>query len=234
MNKYSYIIVDDTEIDRLTTSAFLSNSTFLEQKGSFSTPLEAIEYLKSKKIDVVFLDIDMPEMSGIDFMKSIENSPVCIFITSHPEFALEGFELDALDYILKPIQKTRFETCMKRLEDYLEITYKSKLFDISYGDSMIVVKDGYSQTKVNLQEIIYLEALKDYTRLITKDKKYTVRGTIGNLLETEHFQKFIRIHKSYAIQKLFVQQIKNDCVHINEELLLPIGRKYKENLSLLL
>jgi len=234
MNKYSYIIVDDSEIDRLTAQAFLSNYQFLEHKGSFSNPIVALNELQTTLTDVVFLDIDMPEMSGIDFLKSLKNSPVCIFITSHPEFAIEGFELDALDFIVKPIQKQRFETCMKRLEDYLEIKHKSKLFDITYGDSMIVVKDGYSQTKVNLQEIIYLEALKDYTRLITKDKKYTIRGTIGNLLETEHFQKFIRIHKSYAIQKMFVEKVKNDFVHLDELTVLPLGRKYKENLHLLL
>ena len=163
-----------------------------------------------------------------------DSSLSCIFITSHPEYALEGFELDALDYMIKPINKNRFESCMKRLEDYLEITYKSKLFDISYGDSMIVVKDGYSQTKVNLQEILYLEALKDYTRLITHDKKYTVRGTIGNLLEIEHFQRFIRIHKSFAVQKHVIKQIKNDLVYLNETIILPIGRKYKDNLKLLL
>jgi len=234
MKKYTYIIVDDTELDRLTTSAFLSSYQFLEQKGTFSNAFDAMAFLKNSPIDVVFLDIDMPEMSGIDFIRQLENAPTCIFITSHPEFALEGFELDALDYIVKPIQKNRFETCMKRLEDYLEITQKSKLFDITYGESMIVVKDGYSQSKVNLQEIMYLEALKDYTRIITNDKKYSVRGTIGNLLDSDHFNKFIRIHKSYAVQKIFVKQIKNDLLFVNEKISLPIGRKYKENLSLLL
>lgn len=234
MNKYTYIIVDDSEIDRLTTSAFLTNCSFLECKGTFENPLKALEFLKSNKIDVLFLDIDMPELSGLDLFREIEQNSVCIFITSHPEYAIEGFELDALDFLVKPIQRERFDTSIKRLEDYLEIKHKSKLFDHTYGDAMIIIKDGLSQTKVNLNEIMYLEALKDYTRLVTESKKHTVRGTIGQLLEKEHFENFVRIHKSFAIQRIFVQKLKNDYIVVTDQLQLPVGRKYKENLASLL
>lgn len=234
MNKYTYVIIDDSEIDRLTTSAFLSNFSFLECKGTFENPLSALNYLKINKIDVLFLDIDMPELSGLELYREIEQNSVCIFITAHPDYALDGFELNALDFLIKPIQRDRFDASIKRLEDYLEIKHKSNLFDHTYGDAMIIIKDGLTQSKVNLNDIMYLEGLKDYTRLVTKSRKHTVRGTIGQLLEKDHFENFVRIHKSFAIQRIFVQKLKNDSVVVTDQLELPVGRKYKENLASLL
>ena len=234
MNTYTYIIIDDSEIDRLTTSAFLNSILFLESKGSFSNAFTALEFLKTTKVDVIFLDIDVPAMTGIEMVKKLNDDFIFIFITSHPEYALEGFELEALDFLVKPINKLRFEHCLRRLEDYLKIRYKSKLFDISYGDSMLLIKDGTTKVKVDLTDIMYLEALKDYTRIITKDKKFIIRGTIGNVLEKSNFDKFIRIHKSFAIQRIYVHSVKSDMVFINEKHNLPVGRKYKENLVLLM
>lgn len=230
MQNYSYIVVDDSEIDRLTTTAFLSNCSFLECKGTFDNPISALKHLKLNKVDVLFLDIDMPELSGLDLFREIEQNSVCIFITSHPEYAIEGFELEALDFLVKPIQRERFETSIKRLKDYLEIKHKSKLFDHTYGDATIIIKDGTSQSKISVNDIMYLEALKDYTRIVTESKKHTIRGTIGQIIENEHFDNFVRIHKSYAVQPIYVEKLKNDFVVIKNQLMLPIGRKFRENL----
>ncbi|HMF69848.1 MAG TPA: LytTR family DNA-binding domain-containing protein, partial [Flavitalea sp.] len=177
--------------------------------------------------DVLFLDIDMPGISGLELRKKLDVVPACIFITSHPEYALEGFEATALDFLVKPIKSERFERAMERLQHFLEIHSKAALLDYTLGDDTLFIKDGHDHIKLQLHEIIYLEALKDYTGIVTINKKYCVLSPLGNLLKEKAFKSFIRIHRSYAVQKHFINKITAKAVTVNN-LLLPIGRSYKE------
>jgi len=202
--------------------------------GVFESAAKALAFIqKNESPDVLFLDIDMPGMSGLDLRKELEQIPACIFVTSHPEFALEGFEIAALDYIVKPLKADRFAKAMGRLEQFLEIHYKAELLDYTLGEDTLFIKDGHNHIKLQLFEIIYLEALKDYTGIVTRKKKYCVLTPLGNLLKEKAFQTFIRIHRSYAIQKHFIKEISAKEIMINE-MLLPIGRSYKEAVERLL
>lgn len=225
--QHNCIIIDDDEIDRLTALAFLKKYDFLKIAGIYSSALEAIETLNSGQIDIVFSDIDMPEMNGLDLRKAFLNIPACVFITSFPDYAVESFEAEALDFIVKPLKADRVEKCIERIQKYFEIRQKATLFEKSLGADTFFIKDGHNQIKINLHEVLYLEALKDYTRIITKSKKHAVLISLGNLLQEPTFQSFRRIHRSYAVQPNFIDSFTSQVVVI-QNITLPIGRSYKD------
>ncbi len=226
-HSHNCIIIDDDEIDRLTSLAFVKKHPFLRILGVFSSGSEAISAIENQQIDVILSDIDMPEMSGLAFRAKMKHIPVCIFITAFPEYAAESFEVDAFDFLVKPIKAERFEHCMNRVQKYFEIKQKAELFEHSLGGNTIFIKDGHQQIKLNLHEIIYLEALKDYTRIITATNKYSVLTSIGNLLLETAFHSFIRIHRSFAVQPNYIDRISSQSIDIHG-FTLPVGRSYKD------
>ncbi len=234
MQQYNCVIIDDDEIDRLTVVSFAKKFSNLNIIGVFESTIEASRILDNSPIDVLFLDIDMPEENGLDFRKKMADVPVCIFITAHPEHAVESFELETLDFIVKPVKMERFSQTIKRIEEFMSIKHKAQLFESSIGGDVIYIKEGHQQTKVKLHEILYLEALKDYTLVVTTQKRHCVLSSIGTLLKEEHFQSFVRIHRSFAVQKQFVKKINPYEVELNNNVLIPIGRSYKDNLNVLL
>ena len=233
MKKYNCIIVDDDEIDRLTVLSFAKKFPILNILGVFESAEDALSIIKKEKIDILFLDIDMPGLNGIEFRKNALEIPVCVFITAHPEHAVESFQIETLDFIVKPLKLDRFTQTMSRIEEFMEIKLKASLFEASIGGDTIYIKEGHEQTKVKLHEILYLEALKDYTLVITDKKRHCVLSSIGNLLKEDHFQSFIRIHRSFAVQKQFIQKINSTEILLNNNISIPVGRSYKDNLNLI-
>jgi DNA-binding LytR/AlgR family response regulator len=146
---------------------------------------------------------------------------------------VESFELDTLDFIVKPVKFERFAQTMTRIEDYMELRLKASLFESSIGGDTIYIKEGHEQTKVKLHDILYLEALKDYTKIITSQKRHCVLSTLGSLLKEEHFSSFVRVHRSYAVQKQYVEKIGAQEIVLNNQTMIPVGRSYKDNLKLL-
>lgn len=231
--KYSCVIIDDDEIDRLTVLSFAKKFAVLDILGVFESAEDALPFIGKEKVDILFLDIDMPGLNGIDFRKQTLEIPICIFITAHPEHAVESFQIETLDFIVKPLKLDRFAQTVSRIEEFMEVRLKASLFEASIGGDTIYIKEGHEQTKVKLHEILYLEALKDYTLIITDKKRHCVLSSIGNLLKEDHFQSFIRIHRSYAVQKQFIQKINSTEIILNNNISIPIGRSYKENLNLI-
>jgi DNA-binding LytR/AlgR family response regulator len=231
--KFNTIIVDDNEIDRLTVLSYAKKFPVLNIIGVFSCAEDASVVIHHSQVDVIFLDIDLPGLSGVELRKNAQEIPVCVFITSHPEFAVESFELDTLDFLVKPINFNRFESTMKRIEEFMEIRQKADLFESSIGGDIIYIKEGHEQTKVKLHDILYIEALKDYSLIITSQKRHCVLSSIGNILKEVHFQSFIRVHRSFAVQKQFIQTINTHDLILNNQIIIPIGRSFKDNLSLL-
>ena len=229
--KYTCIIIDDDEIDRLTVVSFAKKFPVLDILGVFESADEALPFIDTTDIDILFLDIDMPGLSGIEFRKKALEIPVCIFITAHPEHAVESFEIETLDFIVKPLKLDRFSQTVSRIEEFMEVKLKASLFEASIGGDTIYIKEGHEQTKVKLHEILYLEALKDYTLIITNKKRHCVLSSIGNLLKEDHFQSFIRIHRSFAVQKQFIQKVNSSEIILNNDIAIPVGRSYKENLN---
>lgn len=231
--EYKCFIVDDNLTDRLTTVSFVRKYSFLKIEGVFDGARPTIEAATKSFPDVVFLDIDMPEINGLDLRVHLEKVKACIFITAYPDYALPAIEVSALDFLIKPINAERFETSMTRLKYYLDIQHKAELFDHTSEADSLFIKDGHSRIKIQFSDIIYLEALKDYTGIITKEKKYCVLTSLGNILEEKFFRNFIRIHRSYAVPRQMIQKINSNEIIVHG-MALPIGRSYKESLTKLL
>lgn len=231
-NIYSCFIVDDDEVDRLTITSYVRRHPFLQIAGVFESANEALVAAEKSIPDVLFLDIDMPGTNGLDLRRQLEKVPACIFITTFPDYAVESFEVSALDFIVKPVNAERFARCMTRLETFLTIQHKAALLDFNLGGDVVFIKEGHDHIKVHLSEIVYLEALRDYTSIVTVNKKYYALSTLGNLLEQKVFQAFIRIHRSYAVQKHFISRISTKEVEVIG-MKLPVGRSYKESLDYL-
>lgn len=232
MNKpIRYITIDDNIVDQLTLHEYAKQFPFLQNKGSFNSPVDGLTAISNIAPDLIFLDIEMPGMNGVELLKLIkEKVSVAIFITSHPEYALEGFELSAFDYILKPLTEERFRASMNRLQDYWAMKQNAATYEVLVEQEFIVIKEGYVQTKLPQHEIIYLEAMQDYTKVVTEKKNYLTLTTLTAFLERLSPQKFKRIHRSYAValNKVTAGGGYNiSCGKFN----LPIGKTYRSEIS---
>ena len=234
MKKHTCIIIDDVEIDLLMVKLFVEKYTDFEILGAFQSAPKAIAIMENNTVDVIFIDIDMPNINGIEFRKKFIDIPVCVYITSHPEFAVESFELDALDFIVKPVTSERFLHTLKRINDFLELKNKADLYETTIGKESIFIKEKNVETKISISDVIYLEALKNYTILYTESSNYRILQNIGLLLKDKNFDNFIRIHKGFAVQKHLIQKISNQEVTLLNFTKIPVGRSYKENLNSML
>nr|MBP7558723.1 response regulator transcription factor [Chitinophagaceae bacterium] len=224
------MVVDDNTVDRKTVISFLMDYPFIHISGEFESPLEAIKATRNKTPDAIFLDIDMPEMTGLELRQQLMHIPACIFITSYPDYAIEGFEMAALDFLVKPFSGERFAKTLKRLQEYIAIHTGAHKPAHSVADDSIFIKEGDSHVKLQQHEILYLEALKDYTGIITAQKKYLVLSPLGTLIKEKPFGEFIRIHRSYAVHRGQVKKIMPGQVIVHD-ITLPVGRAFKDILK---
>jgi len=221
-----YAIIDDDETDRMLIEAFAQSHKELQLQGNFGHPLEAVSFINTYAPDLIFLDIEMPVINGIDFLRSLKNPPLCIFITSHPEFAIEAFELFALDYILKPITEERFHSTIARAKSFLEIKQKALEYEHHIEQDIVVIHEGYETHRIPLSDILYLEALKDYTRIFTKSKSYITLGNLSRTLESFNIPTFTRVHRSYAVNSKHIESFVENNIRIkNTE--IPVGKTYR-------
>jgi DNA-binding LytR/AlgR family response regulator len=230
-NDITCIVVDDDLVDRLMTLSFLKDYPQIKVLGSYSSSAEALDACKKLAPDVLFLDIDMPELNGLQLRGQLMQIPACVFITSFPEYALDGFEVEAFDFIVKPFTSERFEKMINRLQEYFLIRNKSELLSHTLGADTIFIKEGTRQIKLQLHEVIYLEAMKDYTSINTVGKRYMVLESLSHLIKERGFANFIRIHRSYAVQKHYIKQYNSLKVTLANECILPVGRNFKETLQ---
>lgn len=234
MKPFDCIIVDDDEMDRLVVVSYAKRFSSLQIVGAFDSAEKALAFLGNNTVDVAFLDIEMPGASGLQLREKALQVPVCVFISSHSESAAETFELQTLDFIVKPFKFPRFEQTMKRIEEFMEVRLKASLFESSIGGDVVYVKTGHNQIKVKLHEILYLEALKNYTILVTEGKRHCVLSNLGEILQEEKFSSFIRIHRSFAVQKQFIQKIGSQEIELKNNAIIPVGRSFKETVNGLL
>jgi DNA-binding LytR/AlgR family response regulator len=226
-----YVIIDDDEIDRAVVETEAAKFSFLQKIASCCNPLEAIEIITRFNPDIIFLDIEMPDFSGMDLLrKKITITSLTVFITSHPEFALESYELEAFDYLLKPLSSERFARCAFRLHDFYKMRVKAFAFDTEQEKDFIIVKQGYDKYKISIHDILYLEAMKDYTRITTVAQQYLVLTTLNGIIEKLPADIFVRIHRSYVVNKKKVDAIQKNKISI-QSYVLPVGKLYKHALN---
>jgi DNA-binding LytR/AlgR family response regulator len=225
------VIIDDEPAAIDVLKFHLSSIPFVVLKKTFRDPLDALEYLPEHKIDVMFLDINMPKLSGISFPKFLQNPPLIIFTTAYSEYALESYDLKAVDYLLKPIEFNRLlQAVMKAkqlLEKNISITTSSSKISPDISKQTIFIKSGSEFHQLFVQSIEYIESDGNYVTFYTDKRPILARYKISEVLELLPKEYFTRIHRSYIVALKHLETIKKHCVVIdNKE--IPISSKYRE------
>ena len=228
MNKIQCLLVDDEPpaVELLTKYASMIDQ--LEVVGTSYSAVKAFDMLKDKKIDLMFVDIRMPVLNGIDFIKTLKNPPAIILTTAYREYALDGYDLDIIDYLLKPIAFNRFLKAIDRYRNRI-ITPIIKTPPPSNQADHLFVNVNRTHHKVILNDILYIESLKDYVRIHTKKDRLVVKGNLGSFMKQIPDNRFIRIHRSFAIALAFIESYNQQEVEIAGQK-LPIGSSYREAL----
>lgn len=224
------MIIDHDELDRLVLQHHLRQYENIEIIASFDSAEKAVPYLEFP-IDLLITETCLTGMSGLEFRRLAHKIPACIFTGSHPELAVTAFELNAVDFIPKPLKTERFYNAMQKVFDFFRMKEKCECFDAILGESCLRIKENGTIFQISTADILYLEALKDYTRIVTHEKKYCILDSLGNLLHRNTFDSFVRIHRSYAIPRYLIRGKNSHQVELVHNIKLPIGRTYKDNLS---
>jgi two-component system, LytTR family, response regulator len=221
------LLVDDEPLALRVLDNHIEKIPWLEIAGTCQNPVDAYEILKSRKIDLLFLDIQMPELSGLDFLRTLTHPPLVIFTTAYRQFAADAYDLDGLDYLVKPIAFPRF---VKAVNKYLERQGNEKGIPISPGDlnekRSFFIRKGKEMIRVFVDEILYFESLKDYLQIFLKDEKFIYKARISDMEEELQDDHFLRIHKSYLVNTSKIRSVSPTEITI-EGIRLPIGRTYK-------
>lgn len=225
------LIVDDEPLAADIVESFVQKVPDLHLVAKLNTAGDAYACIKSEQVDLIFLDIQMPEINGLDLLKSIRNPPLVIFTTAFPNFALESYEIDAADYLLKPVSFERFIRAVEKAKERLSGRLEAASGSADDAPDYIFVKADGKHVRIILNEIYYVEGLKDYVVIHLKDSRIITHNTMKNiealLMKNEHF---IRIHRSYIINLNFVKEIEGNSFRIKDEL-LTIGTTFKDEVQ---
>jgi len=215
------IAIDDEPIALDIIKSHASKVPFITLQETFTDAFAAITYLQHHKIDLIFLDIKMPDISGIDFLKSLSKPPMVVFTTAYTEHAVQSFELDAVDYLLKPFSLSRFLKACNKAHELFNLRSEKQEAKTSH----IFIKDGYEQVKVELDEILYIEASGNYTQIQLKNKLLSSRITINDLADLLPKTDFIRCHRAFIVAKNKISRFDRSQIWIDEKV-IPIGATY--------
>jgi two-component system, LytTR family, response regulator len=216
------LVVDDEPLSQEVIADFVNACPELNLAGICNDALEAGEFLKTQPVDLLFLDINMPRLSGIGFVKSLKEPRLFVFVTAYPEYALEGFEVDAVDYLVKPVSFERFRKTVNRVLERIAKKAESK-------NGHILLRANKKDYRIEFENILYLEAQGDYVKFVTSEKTLMVHGTMKEFMEQLPENLFERIHKSYVIQLSKVEYLEGNTVKICDNK-LPVSLNYREQL----
>lgn len=227
---YSCLIIDDEALARQLIQNHLSKFPNIEIIQNFGSAVEAAAFFKNNTVDLLFLDIQMPKLSGIDFLKSLINPPKVIFTTAYSEFALEGYELNVIDYILKPITFERFEKAVNKVVEILNLENNFvEKSTTKIEETSIVIKSSHQLIKIEIADIIYIEGLHKYIKIVTKDKTYTTLFSLTAIENELPNSQFYRCHRSFIINLTKLKLIDGHQA-ILENMKVPISKTNKAEL----
>jgi DNA-binding LytR/AlgR family response regulator len=224
------IVVDDEPLALEILEDYIAKIPFLTLIKKCSSALEALECLKKEDIKLIFLDIQMPDLTGIQFMKVLPKTPDVIFTTAYSDYAIEGFNLNAVDYLLKPISFDRFLQAVNKYYD--RVTGKTQLNNNNEeneddSEKYIFIKTEYRIVKVNLKDVLYIEGLKDYIKIVTPKEQLLTLQSMKYMESTLPFRQFVRVHKSYIISIRHLETIERNKIKVKEKW-IPIGNTYRD------
>ena len=223
------IIIDDDKLSRRVIEEFINKTESLALLGSFSAAVEAINFLKQhENVDLIFLDIEMPEMSGIDFLDALKNLPQIIIVSAKGKYALNAFEYDVTDYLLKPVVYARF---YKAIDKAMSRVKKSNLSTI--GKEEIFIKKNSSLVRLRYDDILWVEALENYVIFNTFSEKFTIHFTMKAVEQKLPSIKFARVHRSFIVNTSAIKEIDDNAIIIQTSdgnKAIPIGKSYRDKL----
>lgn len=218
------IAIDDEPLALKIITHFCDEIDFMQLEKTFTKPSEAIKYLKKFPVDLLFLDIQMPSKNGLDFYKMLEQETMVIFTTAYSEYAVEGFNVNAVDYLLKPFSFERFQTAVQKAQN--EQNFRQSIS----VQTQLLIRADYKLNKIDFDDILLIEGLDDYIQIHLKDKtKIVARLSMKNILEKLPTSLFVRVHRSYIIPVKKIKFIQNKNIQI-EDFIIPVGDTYKEEI----
>lgn len=230
MSSIKTIIIDDEPKAIEVLQRYANDTDIVEVEATFRDPVKAIDYLQNQKIDLIFLDINMPKLNGIEFLNVLEQKPKIIFTTAYSEYALESYDYNTADYLLKPIDFKRFLKAVTKAKNLISSeTKKDTLAPTTETDKTIYIKSGPQLYKIQVDDILYLEKDGNYLTFHTKDKKILSRQNMKDVFEILSPEEFIRVHKSYVVSKKHMEIIETHQIRIGQTK-IPVGRNYREDL----
>jgi two-component system LytT family response regulator len=227
--KIKCILIDDEPLAIKVLQNYFTNFSDFEIIGTFNNALESLEFINNNAVDAVFLDINMPKMTGFELISLIETKTRVIITTAFREFAAESYDLDVLDYLVKPIPLPRFIKCINKITTEYNLKNNIKI-ENQRIDSHIFIKVDKKMVKINIDEILFIEGMKEYIKVITLEKTYITHKSLTSLSEELPADRFIRIHKSYTIAIDKVKSIEGNRIQI-QSYTIPIGRNYSKEVK---
>lgn len=222
MNKIKCVIVDDEPLAISLLVSYVQKTPFLELVFSTENPIDALEFIQNNDSDLVFLDIQMPELTGINFMKILGNTQRYILTTAYSEYALEGYEHNIVDYLLKPISFERFYKSARKAQERFSA-------DENKEDFHFFVKSSGAQHRINYEDILFVESIKDYVNIKTEDQEYIVLDTLKSMERQLSEKFFVRIHKSFIVNISQIRSFDSKKVILSSGREIPVGESYRNN-----
>jgi DNA-binding LytR/AlgR family response regulator len=226
--KIKCLVIDDEPLARKLVISHISKIENLELAGECTNAIEAGNFLRTSKVDLLFLDIQMPEINGLQFIGTLKNPPAIILTTAYRDFAPEAFDLDVVDYLLKPISFERFAKSVNKFFDKRLEGKTGEVLDSEKASAFIYLKADRKNHKIHLKEIIYIESLDDYVKVHLKEVTLVTRENISSLESILPSGSFVRIHRSFIINTQYISAISSDSIEIKGKE-LPIGRAFKKS-----
>jgi DNA-binding LytR/AlgR family response regulator len=225
--KINCIIIDDEPLARKGLKEYIADVDFLQLTGEFENPLKATEMISEGKVQLLFLDIQMPKITGLDFFKTLQQAPPVIFTTAYPQYALDGFNLNALDYLVKPVAFERFLQAALKAKEYYELRIKNNSVTSGEAQNYFFIKTDGKLVKIFYDDILLVEAVQNYVNIFTAEKKYITYLTFKSVEEYLPAGSFIKVHKSYIVPAQKIESIEGNEIKIGAHQ-VPISRNLKD------
>jgi len=226
--KLRTIAIDDEPLALRLVNDYIEKTPFLELLGAFDNPLDAIDFLSTQAVDLIFVDIQMPDLTGIEFARSLENAPKIVFTTAYEKYAVEGFKLNAIDYLLKPFSYEEFLKAAQKARKQSELEAQA-LPSIEANSQFLFLKSEYKIRRINFNDILYIEGLKDYIKVYTtgEDKPVLSLNSMKSLEQKLPENKFMRVHRSFIVNLDRIDTIERSRI-IFGKTYIPVSDQYKE------
>lgn len=227
-NKITCIAVDDEPRALKLMQKYCNDIPTLELLESFNNPIEAFQYLKFNQPDVIFIDINMPEFSGIELVKKLDKKPLIVFTTAHSKYAVESYEIEAIDYLLKPFDFDRFIQTINKIKKHIELTQKSSALEEIGQEGFITVMIEYKKKNIKLDSILFIESMDNYIKIHTESTCHVVLRKLKSILEELPQEQFIQVHKSFIVSLSKIEFIRRNQI-VMGNFTIPIGRVFNDS-----